>query len=656
MRYGWIFFGIVAAVGMIQIFPLPVAAGTAPDIIIREIQIAGASTSDEFIELENTTDRTIDINDWKLRKRTQSGAESSIKDFSLGAGFSLDIPSHGTLLWTNSAGAFQALTDKRFASTASLTDNNSIALFDDKGALIDAITYGTSHAKPFSGSAVATINPTKGQSLTRDKHTLALLVSESPSPENTAMIREKVIAPPSSLPSSDGSKNISIRINELFPNPSGDDAEEEFIELYNEGVEKIDISGFVLKDASSGEGYTFPEGSTLSGGTYFVLPRKESGISLNNADETISLFDRNNSLVDQVRYETSTENASYGYDGSSFRFSRFLTPGAENRFGETPTTGIDLPTKAYKGVPALFSANGSKNRDYFWDFGDGSTSRKQNPSHTYEDTGTFKGFLRVSEDIEESIRAFSIEVRSFPKPDISFSAIAPNPRGTDQGHEWISLKNKGKKKIDLFGFSIATGSSKKKLSNHPIRESFVLKPGKEGTLTSAISSFSLGNKKGFVELRQPDGTVVAKASYAKEDGVADGEVWRKEKNTPWRWSQDEADSPVADLREENGRSAPVQNDADAKAHSLIIVEKEEASETPKTITLEDLSPEDHARLEAQMEEKVRQKIFAQLLETQTPGSPEQPKVLGDSDDKNSPYSGNFFQNLNQAISAFLSKE
>jgi len=105
--------------------------------------------------------------------------------------------------------------------------------------------------------------------------------------------------------------------------------------------------------------------------------------------------------------------------------------------------------------------------------------------------------------------------------------------GTD--HEWIIIENRGKKAVDLKGYSIATGW--KKLANHPIRESFIIKPKSEATLTRTFSLFTLPNQKGKIELRSPDGKTIQDIKYKLEKSIPENAVYTKEKGKRWEWHE-----------------------------------------------------------------------------------------------------------------------
>ncbi|KKQ79600.1 MAG: hypothetical protein UT03_C0047G0001 [Candidatus Moranbacteria bacterium GW2011_GWD2_38_7] len=76
----------------------------------------------------------------------------------------------------------------------------------------------------------------------------------------------------------------------------------------------------------------------------------------------------------------------------------------------------------------------------------------------------------------------------------------------------------------------------KKFANHPIKEDVEIKKNKAKEITREVSSFTLNNKKDKIELRYPDGKVAYSVKYKKEDGIEEGEVYRKIKGG-WEWYQ-----------------------------------------------------------------------------------------------------------------------
>ncbi|MBP9751891.1 MAG: lamin tail domain-containing protein [Candidatus Moranbacteria bacterium] len=635
---------ILSGLFLVLLFPVysSMAADPTPGIILNEIQIEGTNASDEFIELRNISDSVVSLSGWKLQKRTSGGSVSNIKSFGDAC---LSLSPGDYVLWANSAGIFASLAD--FVTTQSLAKTNAIELVDKNGTVRDSLVWGD--------------DALKGKSLNRDTDTFSWETSDSPSPQEGDAFCPAPGEEPAPDPKEEEEpttpKASVIRINELFPNPSAKGEENEWIELRNPGDENTDISGFALYDASASGKYVFPQGTVIPGDGYLVVERSESGLSLNNTDETVSLLAPDESTVDTMRYEKTKEEASLSFDGSSFRWSSFLTPGKANRFGEKPEAEkTSIPEEGYEDVALEFSAKGSDGQSYAWDFGDGKTSRKQSTSHTYKKTGKYHGTLTITDEdgIGENVKEFTVDIEDFPKVRLSITAIAPNPKGADTGVEWISVKNGGKKKINLIGFGIATGSNKKKLTNHPVSESFIIKAGKEKQVTSRDASFTLPNDGGYVEIRRPDGKMVVGKSYKKSGGVDDDEVWRKIAGKSWEWvkepSKNQKGEVVETVSEKESSEEPVIMTESAPVSAPVI-------EEPKEVTLEDLSPEQLALLEARVEERIRGQILAELeasgkfaAASESKTSDDSEAVLGVSDEKTP---ASFLQELNALLGRML---
>jgi hypothetical protein len=111
--------------------------------------------------------------------------------------------------------------------------------------------------------------------------------------------------------------------------------------------------------------------------------------------------------------------------------------------------------------------------------------------------------------------------------------VNANPVGSDTLGESLTIENKSKEKINLEGWSIATGS--KTLANHPITEKFILKKKAVMEITREISKFVLNNKKGKIELRYPDGEVADKIKYDRGNvSIEEGEIYSKTEGG-WGW-------------------------------------------------------------------------------------------------------------------------
>ena len=146
-------------------------AGTAIDcatstlvdhLVIAAIQIAGASSTDDFIRIFNPTTAAIDIGGWKLRKKTKTGTDYSVRVFPDGS----SVPSGGYFIWANGEGGFGASIGADATSTQALSSDNSAALFEPDGALVDAVAWGEGADQYKEGTAYAA-NPEPGRVLKR---------------------------------------------------------------------------------------------------------------------------------------------------------------------------------------------------------------------------------------------------------------------------------------------------------------------------------------------------------------------------------------------------------------------------------------------------------------------------------------------------------
>jgi hypothetical protein len=352
--------------------------------------------------------------------------------------------------------------------------------------------------------------------------------------------------------------DANIYLNEILPNPTSE-SDEEYIEMANGGSKAVDLFGWRLKDASKNKGYQFKEHILLKPREYLVIYKSQSKISLNNSRESLFLYNLQGNIVSDVSYEKSEKNVSYNFDGKTWRWSKYLTPGKENKFDTEPSVKIKKIKRAYKGVPTKFSARAkdkeTKKLKYLWDFGDGKKSSLKKTTHKYLDTGKYTVKLFVSDESQTIEKSFSVNVKKSPQPDIEIVKIVPNPPGNDLENESIDLKNNSEKKVNLVGWKIATGSGDK-LFNHPISDETILEPGETKTITRKISKFTLNNKSGKVQLVSLDGKIVDEVAYEKDSPdslhlpelqslqtgdkskrageIAEGEVYAK-MDGKWQW-------------------------------------------------------------------------------------------------------------------------
>ncbi len=156
--------------------------------------------------------------------------------------------------------------------------------------------------------------------------------------------------------------NVSAQvvINEVLPDPSGEETQEEWVELFNKGSEEVDVEGFVLKDAANHDltiNSSHVDGSTQIPANSWLLIRRNghSTFSLNNTNgETIKLYDQGEvNLLDTFTYTDSTTDKSWGRipDGGGINSEELNpTPGGANEVPPTPSPE-PTPTPGLTSMP-----------------------------------------------------------------------------------------------------------------------------------------------------------------------------------------------------------------------------------------------------------------------------------------------------------------
>lgn len=151
----------------------------ADHLVISEVQITGGSgaTTNDFIELYNPTGEAINLNGYRLVKRTKTGtSDTSIKSWTSDA----FIPAKGFYLWANSSYTSISVTPDA-TTAATIADDNGVALRQgatDTGIIIDSVGWGENQSS-FVEGAVFSTNPGANQSLERKSYSGGCLSSQN---------------------------------------------------------------------------------------------------------------------------------------------------------------------------------------------------------------------------------------------------------------------------------------------------------------------------------------------------------------------------------------------------------------------------------------------------------------------------------------------
>ena len=167
--------------------------------------------------------------------------------------------------------------------------------------------------------------------------------------------------------------NGQLRINEILAvNISGkvDPLTEEtndWIELYNGGNERVDISHYFLSDRRETPFmWMFPENTSIPAKGYLMIWADGTGDTINDlhtnfkldvAGETLYLFSSGRQFIDSLAFPRMYKDVSYGYWGGEYLFLRKPTWKESNLYGDpfqvSGTVVIDPPAGIYSPGMAI---------------------------------------------------------------------------------------------------------------------------------------------------------------------------------------------------------------------------------------------------------------------------------------------------------------
>ncbi|HVO28379.1 MAG TPA: lamin tail domain-containing protein [Candidatus Paceibacterota bacterium] len=139
-----------------------------------------------------------------------------------------------------------------------------------------------------------------------------------------------------------------VFINEWLPNPAGDDAQGEFIELFNTGASAARLDGWTLH--TTGKKIFSLSGRSVGPGGFLLLRRGDTKLTLKNNSEELRLYDAAGRLADQSSFDGSAPEGeslsriNYATDTAEHFTWADPTPGAANQIvGSTAITSREYP-------------------------------------------------------------------------------------------------------------------------------------------------------------------------------------------------------------------------------------------------------------------------------------------------------------------------
>lgn len=477
-------------------------AGVAP-VVITEVA-AFEKGDHEWVEVLNRSEAPVDLSGWKF---IEDGTNHALT-LSRGESSALAPGEYAVIadVAANFISDYSAFAGKVFDSSWSSLreEGEEIGLRDSDGAVIELFTYlpgpdGSVERLDVAGddyrdsnwqarSAGATPGvgyeaSAAGESLTADP----ALVS---APTTTV-----AVVPPSSTVAPvvffDAPPAFSkVVISELYPNPPGGD-EAEWIEIANLGTLAQRLSNWALTDGVTR--YEFDDRS-IAPREYIVLPRRATGIALDNNEDAVRLFDEDGHEVDRADYDDAVEEGTSIALGESgtFMVTARPTPTAPNDFvqpNRPPVISLTPPRDVVPGRLVLFDATDTADPDgdpltFHYAFDDGTVALFPRTLHAFR-SGRRRVTLTVADDHgHEATKTLALSVA---RPETSGAA----PDNTDES---VAITAK------------ETSSNSKPKAGSRRQESGLVVRGVVMALPGALNrrSFIIQTEKGPHEIYQND--------------------------------------------------------------------------------------------------------------------------------------------------------
>lgn len=309
---------------------------------------------------------------WKSMERNVAGADGTVKESwhtsSASQGFDDTDKEWGTPGGENSnlppvivANAPESISINETAyfdgSESSDPENDPLTLRWDFGDGASADGATAEHRYGAAGSYTIGVTASDGRAASKQElHILITAVPTIPTaPPASKLTPSADVLPaptsPSHPPSTEGplsptpQTSLSIRMNEVLPDPDGSDEAGEFLELINIGTTPVDLRGWKITDKKSA--YRFAESRMLQPKELMVLPRTDMRIALlNSGGQELFLVDPFQKVIHGVKIPKAQTGRSFSRtDGNNWQWTD-PTPGTANIFVGDAEALISAPKDA----------------------------------------------------------------------------------------------------------------------------------------------------------------------------------------------------------------------------------------------------------------------------------------------------------------------
>ena len=274
----------------------------AASVVINEIAWMGTDISfnDEWIELYNITDDAINLNGWTLK------AEDGMPEIALtgaisGKGFYLlertddeSVPGiSADLIYKGSLG----------------NNGEKLRLFDNFGNLVDEVDCADGWPAGDNEAKLTMEKTNIGWQASRESGGTPKALNWQPNQQIQKKAEDKTLP---SYPE-------GIVFSRILPSPEGLDAENEWIEIYNTNDFEIDLSEWQIRD-SAGRISAYTLNTKIKELSPLILPRPETGITLNNSGDGLELINPNGETVDFMEFKKAPRGQIYVKSSSGWQW------------------------------------------------------------------------------------------------------------------------------------------------------------------------------------------------------------------------------------------------------------------------------------------------------------------------------------------------